>query len=124
MKRDDNNPTYRTVRDRYARHDEANPRPESESAIGFPQGGLPIPELSDAAARTLALVIAVGVGLGLLALAGVAFATAREWAALDRSGAATGYTLVIVFLLIAGVSAIAATLNHHFGVLRRQPEHH
>lgn len=69
---------------------------------------------------------AIGVGLGviLLALAAFAFYTAASWGDYGRDGASVGYTLVGVFLLIAGIGGIIATWNHNFRVLTRTARHH
>jgi hypothetical protein len=66
--------------------------------------------------RMLFAAIGVGIGVALLALAGIAFYTASAWADLGRDGAQVGYNLVGVFLIIAGIGGIAATLNHNFRV--------
>lgn len=70
--------------------------------------------------------IGVVIGLLLLALAAQSFLSAYRWAELARDGAATGYTVVGFFLLLAGAGGILATLNHNFRVLApgaRQPSH-
>lgn len=69
--------------------------------------------------RNIAAIIGIGIGGVLLLLAGVAFATAARWAELARDSATVGYTIVGIFLVIAGLGGIAATWNHNFRVLAR-----
>lgn len=116
--RDDS--THRSVRDRYAAYREANPQKRSRSAIAFPV--LPVP--SDDMLRLAGTVIGVATGLGLLALALLAFMTARYWGAVDRDGAVVAYGLTTFFLVVAGVGAIAGTLNHNLRVAAAEPEPH
>ena len=74
--------------------------------------------------RNVFAAIGIGIGVILLALSAFAFYTASSWAAFDRDGAAVGYTLVGIFLLIAGAGGIVATWNHNFRVLTRaNPTH-
>lgn len=122
--RDDNDPTYESVRSRYGAWREKNPDQPSESALGWPEGGLPIPELSEPAGRVVFTGIGVGTGLLLLVLAVTAFAASRSWGAIDRDGALVGYGLSGLFLTIAGLGCILATLNHIFRVANRRPAHH
>ncbi len=74
--------------------------------------------------RNVAATIGIGIGIILLALAAVAFGAAARWADLGRDGATVGYTLVGVFLIIAGGGGIAATWNHNFRVLARPHSSH
>ena len=74
--------------------------------------------------KTVFAAIGIGIGIVLLALSAFAFYTAYEWAEFDRDGAAVGYTLVGVFLLIAGAGGIIATWNHNFRVLNRPHSTH
>jgi len=74
--------------------------------------------------RMVQAAIGVGIGVVLLALAGFAFMTAARWGGLGRDGAQVGYTLVGIFLVIAGAGGIAATLNHNFRVLTAPPPEH
>jgi len=71
------------------------------------------------------VLLGVGVGLGvmLLALMALAFTNAGRWAAIDRDGAAVGYSLVGFFLTIAGLGAIVATWNHLFRAAGRSAHH-
>jgi hypothetical protein len=69
--------------------------------------------------RTVFAAIGIGIGLLLLLLAVLAFATAAKWSGLGRDGAAVGYTLVGVFLTLAGVGGILSTYNHNYRVLTR-----
>jgi hypothetical protein len=109
--------TMDTVRGRFRDWNEANPRPRSRSAIAMP-------ELPESAARMLGLAVGVGTGVLLLLLAGTAFYAATTWGAVERGGANVAYTLAGLFLTIAGLGAIAATLNHLFRVLAGPPAHH
>lgn len=74
--------------------------------------------------RIVFAAIGIGIGVVLLGLAAYAFIAAAYWADFGRDGAQVGYTLVGVFLLIAGFGGIAATWNHNFRVLTRPPQHH
>jgi hypothetical protein len=73
--------------------------------------------------KSVSAAIGVVIGLLILALSALSFATAHRWAELARDGAATGYTVVGFFLLIAGLGGIAATLNHNFRVLSPNAKH-
>jgi hypothetical protein len=73
--------------------------------------------------KSVSAAIGVVIGLLILALSALSFATAHRWAELARDGAATGYTVVGFFLLIAGVGGIIATLNHNFRVLSPNAKH-
>ncbi|HYJ80952.1 MAG TPA: hypothetical protein VEW03_15170 [Longimicrobiaceae bacterium] len=109
--------TFSTVRERYRQWADANPRPGSPSAIGFP-------EVSEGAVRLLALATALGLGTMLLALAVTSFVAARSWAEIDRGGPVVAYTLTAFFLAVAGAGCIVGTLNHLFNVLAKPPAHH
>ena len=74
--------------------------------------------------RNVHAAIGFGIGALLILLAAYAFYTAGYWGSYGRTGASTGYTLVGVFLSIAGFGGIAATWNHNFRVLVRPPESH
>lgn len=74
--------------------------------------------------RMVLMGIGGGIGLVLLALAVLSFMNAAEWSEIARDGAAVGYTLVGVFLTIAGLGSIFATWNHHFGAGGRPAGHH
>jgi hypothetical protein len=74
--------------------------------------------------RMVQAAIGVGIGVVLLALGVIAFVTAVRWGDLGREGALVGYLLVGIFLFIAGLGGIAATLNHNFRVLTAPPVEH
>jgi hypothetical protein len=74
--------------------------------------------------RLVFAAIGFGIALVLFILALVAFSTASSWAGYDRDGAAVGYILVGVFLLIASIGGAAAIYNHNFRVLVRPPSGH
>ncbi|HET7464328.1 MAG TPA: hypothetical protein VFJ82_23925 [Longimicrobium sp.] len=106
-----------TVRARYRAWAEANPRPRGPSAIGMPDVG-------EGTVRMAAAGVGVLTGLFLLTLAVTAFVAARSWGTIDRGGAVVAYFLTGVFLTIAGLGCIWATLNHVFRVLAGPPAHH
>jgi hypothetical protein len=114
---EDSGDTMRTVRDRYAAHSEAHPRPRSRSA-------LKVPVLNDAAERMVGMAVGFGAGVLLLVLAIVAGAAAASWAEVERSGAVAGYAVTAFFLTLAGLGALAATWNHVFRVIPGEAPHH
>jgi hypothetical protein len=114
---DDGGDTMGTVKDRYAAHAEAHPRPRGRTA-------LKVPVLSDAAERMVGMAAGFGVGALLLVLALTAAVAARSWAEVDRSGAVVGYSITAFFLTLAGVGALAATWNHVFRVIPGEAPHH
>ena len=73
--------------------------------------------------KMVLLAVGVGVGLMLLALMALSITNAIRWGAIDRDGAAVGYSLVGFFLTIAGLGAIFATLNHLFRAAGRSAHH-
>lgn len=81
------------------------------------------PQPSSEMGKTVFAAIGFGIGGLLLLLAVLAFVTAARWASLDGEGAAVGYTLVGIFLIIAGTGGIAATYNHNFRVLSPNRAH-
>jgi hypothetical protein len=109
--------TYDSVRDRFRQWREANPRPRGPSALGFP-------EVSDSVVRMGATVAGLGIGAFLLALAVTCFVASRSWGTIDRGGAVVAYFLAGLFLTVAGLGCILATLSHNFRVLARPPAHH
>ena len=120
MSRQDNNAddTFETVEGRYQKWSDANPRRRGPSAIK-------VPEMSDAAEKTLGMAAGFGAGALLLLLAGVAATAAASWARVDRSGAAVAYSIATFFLLLAGLGALAATYNHVFRIIPGEAlEHH
>jgi hypothetical protein len=118
--------TYGTVREKYDSWVEAERvrtprdylrRTDSDSHSPHARGDSDMSRLVFAA-------IGFGIGIILLALSGYALYTASYWGSFGRDGAQVGYTMVAVFLLIAGAGGIAATYNHNFRVLVRPPSHH
>jgi hypothetical protein len=110
--------TFGTVEGRYQKWSETNPRRRGPSA-------LKVPEMSDAAEKMVGMVVGFGAGALLLLLAATAATAAASWARLDRSGAATAYSVATFFLLLAGLGALAATYNHVFRIIPGPaPEHH
>lgn len=83
-----------------------------------------IPGSSSDMSRTIQAGIGFAIALAILALAAYAFSTAGYWADHGRDGAQTGYTVVGVFLSIAGIGGALAVWNHNFRVLVRPPESH
>lgn len=117
-RRDPADDTFGTVKDRYEQWSEANPRRRGPSA-------LKIPEISDSAEKAVGMAVGFGAGALLLLLAVVAGTAAASWARIDRSGAAVGYSITTFFLLLAGLGALGATLNHVFRIIPGDaPEHH
>jgi hypothetical protein len=123
-KKDDNDPTYQSVRGRFESWRENNPEKPSKSALGWPEGGLPLPELSEEAGKVVFTIIGLGTGLLMLVLAATAFTASKSWGAIERDGALVGYAACGLFLTISGLGCIAATLNHNFRVVGRTPAHH
>ncbi len=117
MSRPDADGTFDTVEGRYQKWSEANPRPRGPSA-------LKVPEMSDAAEKTVGMALGFGVGVVLLALAAFTALNAAEWGRIDRSGAKVAYSIAAFFLTLAGVGAIAATYNHVFRIIPGDPPHH
>ena len=125
MKRDEN--TYGSIGDKFDEYTEiaaSKPQPTP------PQRGLPpqrpyVPDSHDEHPRR---TVYAGIGLGLafliFILAVLSFMTAGKWSGLARDGAATGYTLVGIFLLIASIGGALATWNHNFRVLTRESGGH
>lgn len=74
--------------------------------------------------KNLAIAIGVGLGLLLLLLAGLSAYTASQWSGVHYNGAAVGYTVVTLFLLLSGIGGILATLNHNLRVVNRPGGHH
>lgn len=123
MKRDES--TYGKVSDQYQEWLEIQAeKPARAEAYPPPRPYTPEPEGGSDVARYLFASIGFGLALVLLALAVWAFATAADWAGVARDGAFVGYTLVGVFLCIAGIGGIAAVWNHNFRVLTRPASHH
>lgn len=113
--------TFDTIRSRYDTWAENRPeRPVSDEPWTPYQ---PEPGLS--MGRMIPLAIGVGTGVILLALAAFALYTAFWWAGNGREPATIGYTLTGVFLIVAGIGGILATLNHNLRVLdpSRKPAH-
>lgn len=68
---------------------------------------------TDRVADVAGLITGVLAGVLLLGLAAAALRAAVAWGDIARNGAAVGYGAATFFLLLAGVGAIAGTLNHH-----------
>lgn len=120
------NPTYRSIE---ARYDEYVDIVASKPATQKLEKGLPAqrpytPQKErDDMGKTVFAGIGFGIGALLLLLAAWAFVVAAKWSGLDRSGAAVGYTLVGLFLVLSGLGGIIAVWNHNFRVLTRPPRH-
>lgn len=116
--------TYGRIREKYEAwvENEAN-RPERDRLRRVDPAPVVTYRESSDMSRLISAAIGIGLGVLLLALAGYAFYTASYYGSFERAGAQTGYTLVGVFLIIAGVGGIAATWNHNFRVLTRGSNH-
>lgn len=125
MKRDEN--TYGSIGDKF---DEYSELAASKPKPSVPQRALPaqrpyVPHApDDDRARKVFATIGLGLAAVLLVLAALSFVTAGKWSGLERDGAATGYTLVGIFLLIASIGGGLATWNHNFRVLARPSGSH
>lgn len=118
MSRRDADDTFHTVEERYEKWNSANPRPRGPSA-------LKVPEMSDAAEKTVGMAMGFGAGVVLLLLAALTASTAMGWGDIDRAGAKVAYTIAAFFLTLAGLGALGATYNHIFRVLPGDaPDHH
>ncbi|MDQ3389470.1 MAG: hypothetical protein M3483_08205 [Gemmatimonadota bacterium] len=114
--------TFDTVRARYREWfgQEARPLPGRDAADGSeywerePSG--------DRKSRVVGMGIGATIGVALLALAGLSLRAAVEWSGIARGGASTGYALIAIFLVIAGLGCILSTWNHSFRASNR-PEH-
>jgi hypothetical protein len=116
-RRPDADDTFHTVEGRYQKWNDANPRPRGPSA-------LKVPEMSDAAEKTVGMALGFGAGVVLLILAVVTALNAARWGELDRSGAQVAYGIAAFFLTLAGVGALAATWNHVFRIIPGDAPHH
>ncbi len=115
---------FSTVRDRFRQWREEHPAQPAEPSHHGGGMYLPIPELSDETGRVVFTAIGVGIGVVLLVLAVTAFFAVASWAQVGRDGASTGYTLVGLFLTVAGTGAIIASWNHNYRVMLREQRHH
>jgi hypothetical protein len=116
--------TYGQVREKYDTWFENEANRPARDHLRRTDPYTPQTQGSSDMSRLVFAAIGIGIGVILLALAGYAFYTASFWASHGRDGAQVGYTLVGIFLLIAGLGGIAATYNHNFRVLVRPPSHH
>lgn len=127
MKRDES--TYGRVRQKFEEWEDiqAN-RPPPPRVVRPQRPYTPEPRTGAEMGKTLFAGIGFGIGAVLLLLAGITLATAASWAGYARDGAAVGYTVAGLFLLVAGIGGIAATWNHNYRVLpeahRRQAHSH
>lgn len=121
MKRDES--TYGRVRDKFEEWKEIQAtRPERPRVIAPARPYTPEPRTgSSDMGKTAYTAIGVGIGVILLLLAGLTLANAARWGDYARDGAVVGYTVAGLFLVLAGLGGIIATLNHNFRVL---PEAH
>ncbi len=120
MKRDED--TYGRIRDKFEEWEDIQAhRPPPPRLVAPPQSYSPEPATGSEMGKALFSGIGFGTGILLLLLGGLAIANAAKWVGYVRDGAAVGYAVVGLFLLIAGIGGIAATWNHNFRVL---PEAH
>lgn len=110
--------TYGSIRERYDEWVDIVKSKPAATPRGLPQQRPYTPQReSDDMGKMVFAGIGFGIAALLLLLAVWAFVVAGKWAGLEREGAATGYTLVGIFLVISGVGGILATWNHNFRVL-------
>jgi hypothetical protein len=124
MKRD--NPTYRSVEARYDEYVEivaSKPVVTQQPRALPPQRPYTPQNEREDMGKTVFAGIGFGIGALLLLLAVWAFVVAGKWSGLDRGGAAVGYTLVGLFLVLSGAGGIIATWNHNFRVLTGRGGH-
>ncbi|MGI9181246.1 MAG: hypothetical protein ACR2H9_12210 [Longimicrobiaceae bacterium] len=112
--------TFDKIEAKYEQWESAQPPPppsERAYAVQHLTGG--------AMSKVVLTAIGMGIGFTLLVLAAVAFWNSAWWWGYDRDGAGTGYAIVGVFLVIAGLGATIGTWNHIFRVLdpNRAPSH-
>lgn len=127
MKRDEG--TYGRIRDKFEEWEEIQAhRPPPPRVVAPPRTYTPEPATGSDMGKTLFSAIGFGIGAVILLLGVLALANAAKWAGYARDGAAVGYAVVGLFLLISGIGGIAATWNHNFRVLpeahrRKAPSH-
>ena len=120
MSRDEE--TYGRIRKQYDAWVDAEAARPARARLRRVDNYIPTSERPEMSKNVFA-AIGIGIGVVLLGLSAYAFSTASYWAGFARDGAAVGYTLVGVFLLIAGAGGIIATWNHNFRVLTRSGGH-
>lgn len=98
--------------------DEETRRPERERVL-HPQTTYTPASQGPDMGRLVFAAIGGGIALLILLLAVLSFLAAASWSGFARDGAATGYTVVGVFLTIAGIGGALAVWNHNFRVLTR-----
>jgi hypothetical protein len=67
--------------------------------------------------RAAGVVIGAIIGVILLALAAYAFYTAAWWSGYNRDAGVVGYTVIGIFLTVAGLGGLIAIWNHQTRVL-------
>jgi len=120
MKRDES--TYGRVRRKFDEWEDiqAN-RPPPPRVIAPRRPYTPEPGTESEMGKSLFAGIGFGIGALLLLLGVLTLATAASWSGYGRDGAAVGYTVAGLFLLLSGIGGMAATWNHNYRVL---PEAH
>jgi hypothetical protein len=122
MKRDEN--TYGGISrkyDEWREHEKGKPRPPR---VRSDKPYVHQPYESSDMGKTVFAAIGIGIGLVLLLLSLLSFLNASRWSEFGRDGAVVGWSLVGVFLLVAGLGAIISTWNHNFRVLVNPPPRH
>ncbi len=121
---DRSNPTYRSIAERYdeyveivASKPELQQKKEKQKALP-PQRPYTPPEENDMG-RTVFAGIGFVIAALILVLAAWAFSISAEWASLNRSGAAVGFLVMGICLVISGGGGMIAVWNHNFRVLKR-----
>jgi hypothetical protein len=105
--------TFETIRARYDTWAANRPPKPVADDDWSPRG--PEPGLS--MGRLIPLAIGVGVGGLLLILAALSLWAAASWSGYDREPATIGFTVAGIFLIVAGVGGILATVKHMLRVL-------
>jgi hypothetical protein len=114
--------TYGGIRQKYdAWVETESARPERDRLRRVDSTPIETKDVSEMSRMAFA-AIGFGIAAVLLALAGYAFYTADYYGSFMKDGAATGYTVVGVFLLIAGIGGLAAVWNHNFRALPKGPQ--
>lgn len=111
--------TYGAIREKYDAWVDNEARRPKRAHLRRANGYSTAPQEDSDMSRMVFAAIGIGIGVVLLGLAAYAFSRAAYWGSFGQDGAQVGFTLVGVFLSIAGLGGIIATWNHNFRVLVR-----